>query len=361
MTIPDVTFLQSPYQNARDARYGLRAFVNHRIVGTLPSARQAFGLVAGNPGRSASSHFGIGYVGGRLTIDQYVPLDRMAWTNGDVREPSWSRIIPGVNPNLYTVTIEHEDGGYAGLGVISEEVWRASMELQAVLASGDAAAIRALGIRGATDAMVAQMRAIPKDATGFIDHHQIAGPNKPYCLRRWLDDPGLVEGAPSRRDRLLAAVKAGYPQEDDEMGPTRRKADVWRAKADLPVYQSPSSTSPVIATIAGGAYFPTIQEQARRNADGTWTTVGPWRTVVLFDDRTGYVNRAGMDPVPAPGFDRLNRGTLYEVDTEKVPPWPFVSGGISEADAAARAKAAAKAAAGAVKTAAAGAAAKYGA
>ena len=213
MTIPSVNFLQSPYQNARDGRYPLRAFVNHRIVGTLPSARRAFGLVAGDVGRRASSHFGIGYVNGVRTIDQYVPLDRMAWTNGDVREPTWSRIIPGVNPNLYTVTIEHEDGSYAGRGVVSAPVWEASVELQDLLVSGDAAAIRAKGIRGATDSIVAQMKAIPNDSTGFIDHHQIAGPNKPYCFRRWLDDPGFVEGSPSRRDRLLAFLDA----EDDDM------------------------------------------------------------------------------------------------------------------------------------------------
>lgn len=355
MAIPDVTYLPSPFQNARGG-YALRAIVNHRIVGSLASARGAFGVVPGTP-RNASSHFGIGHINGKLTIDQYVPLDRMAWTNGDVRDPTWSRIIAGVNPNLYTVTIEHEDGSTANRGVVEEDLWRASMELQAILVSGNAAAIRGLGIRGATDAMVRQLAAIPKDATGFIDHHQIAGPNKPYCFRRWLDDPGFVYGSPSRRDRLLAVVKGGILE--DEMLPTRRKAQVWRAKTALAVHESPSESSPVIETIAAGAYFPTIQEQAEKRS-GAWVTIGPWRTVVLADDRTGFVNRSGMDPVAegAAAFDRLNRGTLYEVDTAAVPPWPLPpAGGIDEATAKSREKAAAAA----VKKGAADAAAKYGA
>lgn len=355
MAIPDVTFLQSPYQNARDSRYALRAIVSHRIVGTLVSARRSFGLVAGDAGRRASSTFGIGIVNGKLTIDQYVPLDRMAWANGDVRDPSWPLYQPGVNPNLTTISIEHEDGGYTGKGVIVEEIWRASMELQTLLVSGNATAIRAKGIRGATAAMVAQLAAISKDERGFIDHHAIAGPNKPYCLRVWLDDPGFISGSPSRRSRLLAAVRGGSLQEE-EMLPTRRVAQVWKAKENAPIHQGPDDSSPVIETIAAGAYFPTIQEQAEKRA-GKWETIGPWRTVVLADDRTGYVHRNHADPVPAPGFDRLNRGTLYEVDTDHVPAWPLQPSGITEATAKTREKNAAAA----VKKGAADAAAKYGA
>jgi hypothetical protein len=208
--LPAITWLPSPFKNLRDPRYAIRGVVNHRIVGTLPSARAAFGVAPGTS-RNASSHFGIGFVGGRLTVDQYVDLADSAWTNGDVREPTWSRIIPGVNPNLYTVTIEHEDGGAPNRGRVSEEVWQASMALQKLLVSGDKDAIRAAGIRVRHDHIVAQLAAVPRDATGFIDHHQIAGPNKPYCFRRWLDDPGFVEGSPSRRDRLLALLNG----EDD--------------------------------------------------------------------------------------------------------------------------------------------------
>ena len=203
MALPLITWLPSPFKNARDTRYPIRAEVKHRIVGTLGGARQAFGVAPGTS-RNASTHFGIGYIGGRLTIDQYVDLSDMAWGNGDVRSPTWSRLIPGVNPNLYTVSTEHEDGGSANRGRVSDEVWQASMELSALLRCGDTAKIRAAGIRVRSESTVAQLAAMPIDTGSYIDHHQIAGPNKPYCFRRWLDDPGFVEGSPSRRDRLLA-------------------------------------------------------------------------------------------------------------------------------------------------------------
>lgn len=341
MAIPAITFLQSPYQNARDARYGIRAIVNHRIVGTLVSARRAFGLVAGDAGRSASSTFGIGYVNGVLTIDQYVPLDRMQWCNGDVRDPTWTRIIPGVNPNLYTVSIEHEDNGYVGKGVIVEALWRASMELQALLVSGNAAAIRAKGIRGATDAIVAQMKAIPKDATGFIDHHAIAGPNKPYCLRRWLDDPGLVEGSPSRRDRLLAVVRGGAVAGGDAMPPLNMRAVEWTTKADAPFWRAGPGVGEQ-KNLVGVQVVDSIGE----TLDNLWRLVRLGREFV-------WMKRADLTPDP--------EWTTYDAAVFRVleqgPAALTGSTGITETQAKAREKAAAAV----VKTAASTAAAKYGA
>lgn len=341
MGIPNVAFLQSPYQNARDARYALRAFVEHRIVGTLPSARRAFGLVAGDPGRSASSHFGIGFIGGVVSIDQYVPLDRMAWTNGDVRDPSWSRIIPGVNPNLYTVTFEHEDGGSAGRGIIQEPVWRASMELQALLVSGDGPAIRAKGIRGATDAIVAQMRAIPKDATGFIDHHQIAGPNKPYCLRRWLDDPGLVEGAPSRRDRLLAAVRGEVAGGDDAMPKIHFQAVEWTTAADAPFWRE----GPNVGTREQFVGVQVVDSIARSSDDG-----GAWVLVrVPVPGDSPYVWMRRSDLTPRTNWEAYNAAVRKVVEQG---PAAITPGGISEEEVAKRVAAGQKTAAAAVKKAA---------
>lgn len=265
MSLPPITWLASPFQNARDSRYPIWAEVKHRIVGTLPSARAAFGVAPGTS-RNASTHFGIGYVNGKLTVDQYVDLSDMAWGNGDVRDPSWSRIIPGVNPNLYTVSTEHEDGGSANRGRVSEAVWQASMELSKLLRSGDVAKIRAAGIRVRDPRHVAQLAAMPIDTGSYIDHHQIAGPNKPYCFRRWLDDPGFVEGSPSRRDRLFAHLR-----EDDMTfdwvanikhlpgGPlfiTFRAGTSFRVKPDLTAESKPrvfdrTYTRLVIGTVEG--------------------------------------------------------------------------------------------------------------
>ncbi len=41
-------------------------------------------------------------------IAQYVSVDDSAWGNGDVQNPSWPDLIQGVNPNYYTISIEHE-------------------------------------------------------------------------------------------------------------------------------------------------------------------------------------------------------------------------------------------------------------
>lgn len=341
MGIPNVAFLQSPYQNARDARYALRAFVEHRIVGTLPSARRAFGLVAGDPGRNASSHFGIGFVGGVVSIDQYVPLDRMAWTNGDVRDPTWSRIIPGVNPNLYTVTFEHEDGGYAGRGVVQEAVWRASMELQALLMSGDAAAIRAKGIRGATDAIVRQMAAIPKDASGLIDHHSIAGPNKPYCLRRWLDDPGLVEGSPSRRDRLIAAVRgqaAGGGEVDMRI---HFQAVEWTTSADAPFWRD----GPGVGAREQFVGVQVVDSIGRSTDDG-----GKWVLVRMpVAGNSPYVWMLRANLTPRENWEAYNAAVRKVVEQG---PIAIGGGGISETEVAKRVAAGQKTAAAAVKKAA---------
>ena len=225
MTLPPVTWRPSPFHNVGRGGYGIRAEVKHRIVGSLPSARGAFGVDpnAGQP-RSASTHFGIGHtqVGapcpecgaitgarGELVVDQYVDLADMAWGNGDVREPSWPLLIAGVNPNLYTVSTEHEDMSTAGRGVVTDHIRRASIELSRVLRSGDRARLEAAGIRCRDDAVIEQLAAMPIDELHYIDHHQISGPNKPYCWRAWLDDVGFMPW----RDELLAALAS--PEEEE--------------------------------------------------------------------------------------------------------------------------------------------------
>jgi hypothetical protein len=235
MTLPPVIWKPSPNFWKGPSGYPTKAIVNHRIVGTLTSARDRFM----NPTSNASSHFGIGHnEQGKLVIWQFVALDDSAWTNGDVRDPTWPGLIPNVNPNLYTWTIEHEDGGAANRGVVTEEIWQASMDLQVILASGDPAKIRAAGVTVRNDSVARDGADIPRDKTGFIDHHQISGPNKPYCWRPWLDDPGFVNGSPSRRDQLLAALNA-LPAEEpaDSLSPLelchKRLGRVRAKNADL--------------------------------------------------------------------------------------------------------------------------------
>lgn len=98
-----VTWKGSPNYWRGRRGYTPHAIVIHIMDGTLVgtdawfSKRYSF----------VSAHYGIGVRG---QIHQYVDTKNTAWHAGTVRNPSWSGIIKGVNPNLYTIGIEHEGG-----------------------------------------------------------------------------------------------------------------------------------------------------------------------------------------------------------------------------------------------------------
>lgn len=82
--------------------------VNHISAGTMSSMDSWF-RSSGN--KISSAHFGVSKKG---EIHQYVSIDRMAWANGlkqwQQRE-ALAEVIrnnPTINPNKYTVSIEHE-------------------------------------------------------------------------------------------------------------------------------------------------------------------------------------------------------------------------------------------------------------
>lgn len=82
--------------------------VNHISAGTMASMDSWF-TSAGN--KVSSAHFGISKLG---VIHQYVDIRRMSWANGigalDIANSNTPVIIdhPGINPNLYSISIEHE-------------------------------------------------------------------------------------------------------------------------------------------------------------------------------------------------------------------------------------------------------------
>ncbi len=92
----------------------VQAVVLHIAAGPLTAVFPTFN----NPARQASAHFCIGKNG---TIEQYVSINDTAYANGlswvnnqwqnargKVVQPTWQNIIAKTNPNLYTVSIEHE-------------------------------------------------------------------------------------------------------------------------------------------------------------------------------------------------------------------------------------------------------------
>ncbi len=89
--------------NFRKGRHGFepRAIVIHIIVSSLESA----GLTFRDPRSCVSAHYGVGKSG---RVHQFVEETDTAFHAGTVVEPTWRLIDPNINPNLYTVGIEHE-------------------------------------------------------------------------------------------------------------------------------------------------------------------------------------------------------------------------------------------------------------
>lgn len=77
------------------------AIVDHIMSGTLVGTDSWFR----NSTSEVSAHFGVGKNG---EIHQYVDINNVAWGNGVVNKPSWPLLLSNVNPNYYTVSIEHE-------------------------------------------------------------------------------------------------------------------------------------------------------------------------------------------------------------------------------------------------------------
>jgi len=166
----NIKWIGSPYFGYPDGTHGRNghkpiAIVMHIAEGYL-SGIDAWFNSPRNPG--SSSQYAIGKNG---EIHQYVREDDAAWANGPVNKPTWSLLIPGVNPNLYTISIEHE--GFTG------EPWTEAMFQSDVWL-----------IKGIID-----WWDIPPDRDHIIGHYQIDGVNRAHC-------PGT--GLPW--DRLLAEL-----------------------------------------------------------------------------------------------------------------------------------------------------------
>ncbi|WP_438431987.1 N-acetylmuramoyl-L-alanine amidase [Gorillibacterium sp. sgz500922] len=136
--------------------------VDHISAGTMASMDAWFT----SPGNEVSSaHFGVSKTG---EIHQYVTLDRMAWANGltvDVMAkataPIFRQLAP-VNPNKYSVSIEHEGSD----GELTEAQFAASVWLHRFIA---AEVKRLYG------------QALPLDERHVIGHFQVDPVRKPFC------------------------------------------------------------------------------------------------------------------------------------------------------------------------------------
>ncbi|MEO3944115.1 N-acetylmuramoyl-L-alanine amidase [Gorillibacterium sp. CAU 1737] len=104
--------------------------VNHISAGSMTSMDAWFT----SPSNTVSSaHYGVSRAG---EIHQYVPINRMAWANGLTKEtiPKATALIirqhAPINPNKYTVSIEHEGTD----GDLTEDQFQASVWLHRYIA-----------------------------------------------------------------------------------------------------------------------------------------------------------------------------------------------------------------------------------
>lgn len=158
-------------------RYGYQpeAIVIHLMDGTLNGTDSWFR----NPKSIASTHYGVGVQG---AVYQWVEEKNMAWGNGRVDKPTWKGLKPNANPNLYTISIEHE--GRSG-HKWTEEQYKASAELIQV---------------------ISKRWNIPLDAEHVIIHSEIFA-KKPNCPGSGFDKAKLLAlakpTAPDVRNSLV--------------------------------------------------------------------------------------------------------------------------------------------------------------
>lgn len=122
----EIKWIGSPYYGyprGTKGRNGYKviAIVNHIMAGTLVGTDAWFN----DPDNGGvSAHFGVGKNG---EIHQYVDINDVARHTGNVNKPSWTRLIAGVNPNYYTIGIEHE--GHSG-EIMPDAQYQATLALQ---------------------------------------------------------------------------------------------------------------------------------------------------------------------------------------------------------------------------------------
>jgi N-acetyl-anhydromuramyl-L-alanine amidase AmpD len=193
----DIKWIGSPYFGYPDGTKGRNgrqpiAVVLHIAEGSLLGCDAWFN----SPNNAGSSTQYC--IGKRGEIHQYVEETDAAWGNGQVRKPSWRLLIPDVNPNLYTISIEHE--GFTGQPW-TEEMYQADVWL----------------IK-----QICQRWRIPIDRDHIIGHYQIDSVTRARC-------PGT--GLPW--DRLLGDLAAPEPLEQQVEDLKKQVADLQTQVADL--------------------------------------------------------------------------------------------------------------------------------
>ena len=162
-----MNIIQKKSPNFWAGRNGYRpeAIVIHIMDGTLVGTDAWFT----NPASQVSAHYGIGKNG---EVHQYVKEDDTAWHAGRIDTPTWKFIKPKINPNLYTIGIEHEGK--------PDEIWTESMKQASAMMIHE----------------ICQRWQIPVDRDHIVGHFEIYSkkPNCPATDKRILDELVALAG-----------------------------------------------------------------------------------------------------------------------------------------------------------------------
>ena len=144
----NVEWFGSPNRWAGRNGYKPLAIVDHITAGLMPGCLQWMQ----NPSSKASAHYLITKDG---RIIKLVKEEDTAWANGEVRLPDWP-LYDNINPNLYTLSIEHESKGEA----LTEAQYQATLWLHRQLID---------------------RWQIPIDSDHIIGHYRIDSVNRANC------------------------------------------------------------------------------------------------------------------------------------------------------------------------------------
>ena len=204
------------FMPGRPGRLQPAAIVIHISEGTLASAGAWFN----NDAALVSAHYCVGRSG---EVHQYVSEEDTAYHAGSPVNPTWRLLRPHVNPNFYTVGIEHE--GWA------QDQWTDAQYAASAELVGE----------------IARRWSIPIHADHIVMHREIRS-NK-TC-------PGFV----FRREKLLSLIPSELSQEPGKTVMTITRANV---RAD-----QPNRTSAIRAVLNQGASVSVASVVAGESVDG---------------------------------------------------------------------------------------------
>lgn len=161
----------------RGRPFGLQpeAIVIHVMDGTFAAGESVFR----DPTTQKSAHYGISKMG---EVHQYVDENDTAFHAGIVVNPSWPLLKPRVNPNFYTIGIEHEGR--------PDDIWPEAQLSASVALIGQ----------------IAERWKIALDDLHVIRHHQIRASKT--CPGNWLQIPAVLKRVPASAPSATVPPKA---------------------------------------------------------------------------------------------------------------------------------------------------------